>query len=153
SIFSSDRYDLSSVGRFHLNSRFGWDTSEKALKEGTLSLKDLVASIERIAQLNLDPEAQADDGDHVGWRRVRYVGEMLEQRVRKGMMQMKRNIQDRMSTIDSDTSLPIQIVNQRPLQARIKEFFSQNQLSQFFDQQNILSELEHLRTLSALGLG
>jgi DNA-directed RNA polymerase subunit beta len=153
SIFSPDRYDLSTVGRFNLNSLFGWDTSDKALSEGTLSLKDFVAVIERISELNSNPKAKPDDVDHLGRRRVRYVGEMLEQRVRKGMMQMKRNIQDKMSTIDSDTSLPIQIINQRPLQVRIKEFFSQNQLSQFFDQQNILSELEHLRILSALGQG
>src|SRR6185436_7961804 len=85
--------------------------------------------------------------------RVRFVGEILQQKVRVGMTQIKRNIQDRMSTIDVAAAMPIAIINQRPLQARIKEFFTTNQLSQFMSQENILAELEHLRTLSALGPG
>ena len=89
----------------------------------------------------------------LGSRRVRYVGEMMTQKIRTGMMQMKRNIQDKMSVIDTDTTLPIAIINQRPLQARIKEFFTTNQLSQFMNQENLLAEVEHLRTLSALGPG
>ena len=97
--------------------------------------------------------ALPDDIDHLGFRRVRYFGEMLQQRMRVGMTRMKRNIQDRMSTIEAETSLPVQLINPRPLQATIKEFFTTNQLSQFMQQQNILSELEHLRTLSALGPG
>jgi DNA-directed RNA polymerase subunit beta len=84
---------------------------------------------------------------------VRFVGEMLQQKIRTGMMQIKRNIQDRMSIIDVDTAMPIAIINQRPLQARIKEFFTTNQLSQFMAQENVLCEMEHLRTLSALGPG
>jgi DNA-directed RNA polymerase subunit beta len=84
---------------------------------------------------------------------VRYVGEMLQQRLRVGLTHMKRNIQDRMSTIDADATMPQQFVNPRPLQARIKEFFTTNQLSQFMQQKTRLTELEHLRTLSALGPG
>jgi DNA-directed RNA polymerase subunit beta len=84
---------------------------------------------------------------------VRFVGEILQQKIRTGMMQIKRNIQDRMSIIDVDTAMPIAIINQRPLQARIKEFFTTNQLSQFMAQENVLYEIEHLRTLSALGPG
>jgi DNA-directed RNA polymerase subunit beta len=84
---------------------------------------------------------------------VRYVGEMLQSRLRVGLTHMKRNIQDRMSTIDAEATMPVQFVNPRPLQARIKEFFTTNQLSQFMQQENALTELEHLRTLSALGPG
>ena len=95
----------------------------------------------------------ADDIDHLGFRRIRYFGEMAIQRVRVGMTRMKRNIQDRMSTIEAETSLPMQLLNPRPLQAAIKEFFTTNQLSQFAPQQNNLYELEQLRTVSALGPG
>jgi DNA-directed RNA polymerase subunit beta len=98
-------------------------------------------------------QALPDDIDHLGFRRVRYFGEMVQQRARVGMTRMKRNIQDRMSTIEAETSLPMQIINPRPLQAAIKEFFTTNQLSQFMPQQNILAELEGLRTMSALGPG
>lgn len=106
-----------------------------------------------IITLNNTPGAQADDIDHLGQRRVRFVGEILQQKIRTGMMQIKRNIQDRMSIIDVQTAMPIQIINQRPLQARIKEFFTTNQLSQFMGQENVLYELEHIRMLSALGPG
>ncbi len=106
-----------------------------------------------IARLNQDPEARPDDIDHLGFRRVRFVGELLQARMRVGMSRMKRNIQDRMSTIESETTLPMAFVNPRPFQASIREFFTANQLSQFMDQQNILAELENMRTLSALGPG
>jgi DNA-directed RNA polymerase subunit beta len=115
--------------------------------------KILVTVIANIFVLNNTPGAKSDDIDHLGQRRVRFVGEILQQKIRTGMMQIKRNIQDRMSIIDVDTAMPIQIINQRPLQARIKEFFTTNQLSQFMAQENVLYEMEHLRTLSALGPG
>jgi DNA-directed RNA polymerase subunit beta len=98
-------------------------------------------------------EAVSDDIDHLGSRRVRFVGEIIEGRIRTGMIQVKRNIQDRMSVVEADTNQPTAIVNQRPLQARIKEFFATNQLSQFMNQDNLLAEIEHLRTLSAMGPG
>jgi DNA-directed RNA polymerase subunit beta len=153
SIFSEQRYDLSEIGRHHFNERNGMSTDEKATAVRTVSLDDLKIIIAGIIEKNHTPGALADDIDHLGFRRVRYFGEMLQQRVRVGMTRMKRNIQDRMSTIEAETSLPIQILNPRPLQAAIKEFFTTNQLSQFMPQQNVLSELEGLRTMSALGPG
>ncbi|HFC10585.1 MAG TPA: DNA-directed RNA polymerase subunit beta [Candidatus Kaiserbacteria bacterium] len=153
SLFSPDRYDLNRVGRYRLNQRFGLSTDAKALKQRTLKLDDLVRIITEIARMNVDPEARPDDIDHLGFRRVRFVGELLQARMRVGMSRMKRNIQDRMSTIESETSLPAVFMNPRPFQASVREFFTANQLSQFMDQQNILSELENMRTLSALGPG
>lgn len=153
SIIGPERYDLSRVGRFFFNKRFERGIADKDLEETTLSMEDIVIILNTIGKLNTDPKAKPDDIDHMGYRRVRYVGELLELAVRKGMMQMKRNIQDKMSTMDTETTLPIQVINQRPLQARVKEFFAQNQLSQFASQFNLLYEVEHLRTLSALGPG
>jgi DNA-directed RNA polymerase subunit beta len=155
SLISPERYDLSPVGRFRFNKRFGKsiDPKDKESQRRTLSKEDLVEIITHIIELNNNPNAVEDDIDHLGSRRVRYVGEMMAQKIRTGMMQMKRNIQDKMSVIDTDTTLPITIINQRPLQARIKEFFTTNQLSQFMNQENLLAEVEHLRTLSALGPG
>ncbi len=152
-LFAVDRYDLSRVGRHRLNMRFGLSTDKKALDQRALTTDDLVRIVGEIARLNQDPNAQPDDIDHLGFRRVRFVGELLQARMRVGMSRMKRNIQDRMSTIESETSLPMAFVNPRPLQASIREFFTANQLSQFMDQQNILAELEHMRTVSALGPG
>ncbi len=153
SLFEGTRYDLSPVGRFRFNKRFNKSMDVKALERRTISNDDLVVILEHLMTLNSTPNAKADDIDHLAQRRVRFVGELLQQKVRTGMMQIKRNIQDRMSTIDTTAALPIQIINQRPLQARIKEFFTTNQLSQFMSQENVLAELEHLRTLSALGPG
>ncbi|MFC1720970.1 DNA-directed RNA polymerase subunit beta [Patescibacteria group bacterium] len=153
SIFSKEKYDLHAVGRFRFNKRFGKDTDKKALNERVLSGDDVVAIISHIVELNADPNAVEDNIDHLGSRRVRYFGEMIQQKVRVGMAQMKRNIQDRMSTVDSDTTLPVNLISPRPLQARIKEFFTTNPLSQFMNQENILGEIEQLRTLSALGPG
>jgi len=153
SIFAEERYDLSEIGRHHFNERFGRSIDKKATAERTISLEDVVTILTYIIEQNNTPGATPDDIDHLGFRRVRYFGEMIQQRVRVGLTRMKRNIQDRMSTIEAETSLPIQLVNPRPLQAVIKEFFTTNQLSQFSQQQNILAEVEHLRTLSALGPG
>lgn len=153
SIFSPERYDLSEIGRYHFNGRFGRPTDKKAGDKRTVDIDDMQLILEHIIKSNHDNQATPDDIDHLGFRRVRYFGEMLQQRVRVGMTRMKRNIQDRMSTIEAETSLPMAIVNPRPLQAAIKEFYTTNQLSQFSQQQNILAEVEHLRTLSALGPG
>ncbi len=152
-LFSADRYDLSPVGRFRFNKRFDKSMDDKELERRTISQDDLIEVVKHIVELHETPNAKADDIDHLAQRRVRYVGELLAQKVRVGMTQIKRNVQDRMSTIDTAAALPIQIINQRPLQARIKEFFTTNQLSQFMNQENLLSEIEHLRTLSALGPG
>ena len=152
-LLSSERYDLSPVGRFRFNKRFEKSMDDKEMERRTISADDIVSIVHNIVVLNNTLHAKADDIDHLGQRRVRYVGEMIQQKFRMGMSQIKRNIQDRMSTIDVGTTLPIQIINQRPLQARIKEFFTANQLSQFMNQENVMAELEHLRRLSALGPG
>jgi DNA-directed RNA polymerase subunit beta len=152
-ILSVERYDLSRVGRFRFNKRFNKTMDEKSLERRTVDTNDLSITIKHIVALNVNPEMQADDIDHLGSRRVRYVGELIEQRIRLGLTQMKRNIQDRMSTIEPDITQPISFVYPRPLQARIKEFFTTNQLSQFMQQTNTLDEIEHLRLLSALGPG
>jgi DNA-directed RNA polymerase subunit beta len=153
SLFTSERYDLSPVGRYRFNKRFSKSMEEAELLRRTISKEDLVTVLINVIKLNNNPQAKSDDIDHLGQRRVRFVGEMLQQKIRTGMMQIKRNIQDRMSIVDVDTAMPIQIINQRPLQARIKEFFTTNQLSQFMNQENILCEMEHIRQLSALGPG
>ena len=153
SILSADRYDFSRVGRFHFNRRFGLGTSEKDLTNSTLTLDDVVRIITNIAELNANPAAQPDDIDHLGFRRVRFAGELLEQRMRVGLSRMKRNIQDRMAMVDPETSTPVSFVNPRPFQAAIREFFTTDQLSQLMQQYNTLDEIEHLRTLSTLGRG
>ncbi len=152
-IFSRERYDLSTVGRVRFNKRFDKPLDSEDRKKRTLASDDIVTILRHIITLNNTRDAVADDIDHLGLRRVRYVGEMLQAKLKVGLMQMRRNIQDRMSTIDSGTTLPISFISPRPLQARLKEFFTTNQLSQFMNQKNILSEVEHLRTLSALGPG
>lgn len=153
SVLEADRYDLSRVGRFHFNRRFGLPTTEQDLARGTISLDDLVRIITHIATLNADPSAESDDIDHLGLRRVRFTGELLEQRMRIGLSRMKRNIQDRMAVVEPDTTAPVSLVNPRPFQAAIREFFTTDQLSQLMQQYNTLDEIEHLRTLSTLGRG
>ncbi len=157
-LFSREKYDLSVVGRLRLDSRFaptdgGSNASAEGEENRTLTFTDLQMIVAQIIRLNNDKQAVGDDIDHLGLRRVRCVGEMLQQKLRIGLIQMRRNIQDRMSTVDSSTTLPISFLSPRPLQARLKEFFNTNQLSQFMSQKNVLSEIEHLRRLSALGPG
>ena len=152
-ILSAERYDFSKVGRFHFNRRFGLGTAQKDLAHATLTLEDVVRIVTHIAELNANPTGEADDIDHLGFRRVRFAGELLEQRMRVGLSRMKRNIQDRMAMVDAETTLPVQFVNPRPFQAAIREFFTTDQLSQLMQQYNILDEIEHLRTLSTLGRG
>ena len=149
-MFSGERYDLSSVGRYKLNQRLGLSDDPTSR---VLSGNDLVKIILHILTLNSAPNAEADDVDHVGNRRIRSLGELLQQRLRVGMTRMKRTIQDRMSTLDQTTLTPAHLINARPFMAILKEFFTTNQLSQFMNQVNVLSELEHLRRLSALGPG
>lgn len=153
SIFDTERYDLSRVGRFRFNNRFNIKETPKEIERRTLSLDDLILILKHMAHLNSTPGSVEDDIDHLGSRRVRYVGELFQQKIRVGMAQIKRNIQNRMSTIDTDVTLPVQFISPKPLQARMKEFFTTNQLSQFMQQTNSLEEIEHLRTLSALGPG
>ena len=152
-MFNETRYDLSKVGRYKLNQRLGLPTDNIKNESRTITKEDLVAVISEIINLNDTPGAEADDIDHLGNRRVRAIGELLQERLRVGMTRMKKAIQDRMSTLDAETLTAVQLVNARPFSAIVKEFFATNQLSQFMGQQNALSELEHLRLLTALGPG
>ncbi len=144
-----DRYSLSRVGRFKLNSRLGIKNKETQL----LDLDDLVMALKEIIKMNNNPQAEGDDIDHLGNRRIRVVGELLQSRLYVGFARLRRIIQDRMSTLDLETLTPVQLINARPLVAVVKEFFTSSQLSQFMDQVNALSELEHKRRLSAMGPG
>lgn len=152
-LFGPVRYDLSVVGRYRLNHRLGLPVDNVRSESRVVTLSDLISVIAKVIEMNNDPLAQPDDIDHLGTRRVRGAGELLHQRLRVGMARMKKNIQDRMSTLDAETLVPVQLVNSRPIMAVIKEFFSTHQLSQFMSQKNILDELEHLRRLSAMGPG
>ncbi|KKP57896.1 MAG: DNA-directed RNA polymerase subunit beta [Candidatus Moranbacteria bacterium GW2011_GWF2_34_56] len=150
--FDFDKYDFGSVGRYRLNQRLEVSLSDDK-ENRVLKVTDLILIIKEIIRLNNDPLAQADDIDHLGNRRVRGVGELIQNKLRVGMSRMARNAKDRMSTCDIETVVPGQIVNSRPVAAAIKEFFSSSQLSQFMDQVNPLAELEHKRRLSAMGPG
>src|SRR3989344_1873604 len=144
-----DRYDLSPVGRFKINQRL--DLKENSRQ---LNSKDLIAIIKEILRLNNDPAAEADDIDHLGNRRVRAVGELVQNRLRVGFARMRKVIQDRMSTLDAkEITIPTQLINPKILIAVVKEFFMLSQLSQFMNQENFLAELEHKRLLSVLGPG
>jgi len=150
--FNFSRYDLSRVGRHRMNQRFGlnFDFSES---NRTLKPEDIVATLKEIIRLNNNPSAASDNIDHLGNRRVKVLGELLQDKLRVAFSQMERIIKDRMSTMDVETILPSQLINPRPFVARLKEFFASGQLSQFMDQYNPLSELEHKRRLSAMGPG
>ncbi|MEK7151007.1 MAG: DNA-directed RNA polymerase subunit beta [Patescibacteria group bacterium] len=151
-MFSEVRYDLHVVGRYKMNLRF------KSLGGGkeesrVLTKQDFGYILGEVIRKNNTPDEMEDDIDHLGHRRVRGVGEMLQNRLRVGMARMERNIHDRISTLDADALTPVQLVNARPFMSVLKEFFTTNQLSQFMDQVNVLSQLEHKRRLSALGPG
>ncbi len=150
--FSFDRYDFGKVGRYRLNQRLALDVPNNE-KNRVLRVEDLVLIVKEIIKMNNDPLAQADDIDHLGNRRVRGVGELVQNKLRIGFARMVRNIKDRMSTCEIETVVPGQLINSRPVAAAIKEFFSSSQLSQFMDQVNPLAELEHKRRLSAMGPG
>jgi DNA-directed RNA polymerase beta' subunit len=145
-----DRYDLSAVGRFKMNQRLNFD---KKKSNYILDLADMVGIVREVITLNNNPQAQADDIDHLGNRRLKAVGELLQGRLRVGLARLRRIIQDRMSTEDKDKLMPSQLINFRPIAAVVKEFFASSQLSQFMDQVNPLAELEHKRRISALGPG
>ncbi len=150
--FNFEKYDFGSVGRYRLNQRLIVDREDKE-ENRVLLMEDLLLIIKEIIRLNNTPNAMADDIDHLGNRRVRGVGELVQNKLRIGMSRMARNIKDRMSTCDVETVVPGQLINSRPVAAAIKEFFSSSQLSQFMDQVNPLAELEHKRRLSAMGPG
>ena len=151
--FSYERYDFGKVGRYRLNFRLGMNKDEMAEENRLLGTEELVEIVKEIIRLNNDPLAEPDDIDHLGSRRLRGVGELVQARVRVGLMRMARNIKDKMSSCDVNNVIHAQLINSRPVVATIKEFFSSSQLSQFMDQVNPLAELEHKRRLSAMGPG
>src|SRR3990167_960431 len=151
--FNASRYDLSKVGRFRMNKRFNEELALDKTENRVLRKEDIVSILREIIQLNNNPSSVPDNIDHLGNRRVKTLGELLQDRLRITFSRMERITKDRMSTSDIATVLPSQLINARPFVAALKEFFASGQLSQFMDQHNPLSELEHKRRLSALGPG
>jgi DNA-directed RNA polymerase subunit beta len=147
--FNPERYDLSKVGRLKLNSKFGL---EESLDNQVLTKRDILETIRYLIDLK-NGKGQIDDIDHLGNRRVRAVGELLENQYRIGLVRMERAIKERMSLQEIETLMPHDLINAKPVTAVIKEFFGSSQLSQFMDQTNPLSEVTHKRRLSALGPG
>ena len=147
--FDPDTYDLSEVGRFKLNSKLGIDTD---INQRVLTREDIILSVRELVRLK-DTQGVVDDIDHLGNRRVRTVGELIENQYRMGLVRMERAIKERMGTQETETLMPHDLINPKPISAAIKEFFGTSQLSQFMDQTNPLSEVTHKRRLSALGPG
>ncbi|HEX9590145.1 MAG TPA: DNA-directed RNA polymerase subunit beta, partial [Bradyrhizobium sp.] len=147
--FDSERYDLSAVGRVKMNMRLELDAPDT---HRTLRKEDILAVIKTLVGLR-DGKGEIDDIDHLGNRRVRSVGELMENQYRIGLLRMERAIKERMSSVDIDTVMPQDLINAKPAAAAVREFFGSSQLSQFMDQTNPLSEITHKRRLSALGPG
>jgi DNA-directed RNA polymerase subunit beta len=147
--FDSERYDLSSVGRVKMNARMGFETEDTVR---VLRKEDILAVVKTLVDLK-DGRGEIDDIDHLGNRRVRSVGELMENQYRVGLLRMERAIRERMSSVDIDTVMPHDLINAKPAAAAVREFFGSSQLSQFMDQTNPLSEITHKRRLSALGPG
>ena len=147
--FNSDRYDLSSVGRVKMNSRLELET-EDSLR--VLRKEDILAILRVLTGLK-DGRGEVDDIDHLGNRRVRSVGELMENQYRVGLLRMERAIRERMGSVEIDTVMPADLINAKPAAAAVREFFGSSQLSQFMDQTNPLSEITHKRRVSALGPG
>jgi DNA-directed RNA polymerase subunit beta len=147
--FDPERYDLSAVGRVKMNMRLDLDAPDTVR---VLRKEDIIAVIRTLVDLR-DGKGDIDDIDHLGNRRVRSVGELMENQYRIGLLRMERAIKERMSSVDIDTVMPQDLINAKPAAAAVREFFGSSQLSQFMDQTNPLSEITHKRRLSALGPG
>jgi DNA-directed RNA polymerase subunit beta len=147
--FNSDRYDLSSVGRVKMNSRLDLDTDDSVR---VLRKQDIMSILKVLTGLK-DGRGDIDDIDHLGNRRVRSVGELMENQYRIGLLRMERAIRERMGSVEIDTVMPADLINAKPAAAAVREFFGSSQLSQFMDQTNPLSEITHKRRVSALGPG
>ncbi len=147
--FNADRYDLSSVGRLKINAKFKSNTS---IEQRVLDKKDILDVVQHMHNL-IDGKGEIDDIDHLANRRVRSVGELLENQYRIGLLKMDRAIKERLSSLEVDNIMPQDVVNAKPVVSSIKEFFGLSQLSQFMDQTNPLSEITHKRRVSALGPG
>ncbi|MEQ1669594.1 MAG: DNA-directed RNA polymerase subunit beta [Hyphomicrobium sp.] len=148
-LFDSERYDLSAVGRVKMNMRLELDAPDTMR---VLRREDILAVVKTLVDLR-DGKGDIDDIDHLGNRRVRSVGELMENQYRVGLLRMERAIKERMSSVDIDTVMPQDLINAKPAAAAVREFFGSSQLSQFMDQTNPLSEITHKRRLSALGPG
>src|SRR3954447_3827983 len=147
--FDAERYDLSAVGRVKMNMRLDLDAEDTVR---TLRREDMLAVVKALVDLR-DGKGEIDDIDHLGNRRVRSVGELMENQYRLGLLRMERAIKERMSSVDINTVMPQDLINAKPAAAAVREFFGSSQLSQFMDQTNPLSEITHKRRLSALGPG
>ncbi len=150
--FDSERYDLSSVGRVKMNTRLNISNDDVPDTVRHLRRGDILRIIKVLVELK-DGRGEIDDIDHLGNRRVRSVGELVENQYRVGLLRMERAIRERMSSVDIDTVMPHDLINAKPAAAAVREFFGSSQLSQFMDQTNPLSEITHKRRLSALGPG
>ncbi len=148
--FDGDRYDLSAVGRVKMNMRLGFTDVADTVR--TLRKEDILSTVKVLCELK-DGRGQIDDIDNLGNRRVRSVGELMENQYRVGLLRMERAIRERMGSVDIDTVMPHDLINAKPAAAAVREFFGSSQLSQFMDQTNPLSEVTHKRRLSALGPG
>ncbi len=147
--FDEKKYDIGRVGRYKLNKKLNLNIPKN---QRTLTVQDIVASIEYLINLTYD-EGSVDDIDHLGNRRIRSVGELLQNQFRVGLSRIERIVKERMTLQDSETLTPLNLLNTKPLVASLKEFFGSSQLSQFMDQTNPLAELTHKRRISALGPG
>jgi len=147
--FSSDRYDLSDVGRVKMNSRLNLECSDRIT---ILRNDDIISIVKKMLDLR-DGKDEVDDIDHLGNRRVRSVGELVENQARIGVYRMERAIKEKMTTLDVESAMPQDLINAKPLTVSLKDFFASSQLSQFMDQTNPLSEITHKRRVSALGPG
>ncbi len=150
--FDSERYDLSSVGRVKMNARLEFDHKDVPDTIRVLRKEDILNIVKVLVELK-DGRGEIDDIDHLGNRRVRSVGELMENQYRVGLLRMERAIRERMSSVEIDTVMPHDLINAKPAAAAVREFFGSSQLSQFMDQTNPLSEITHKRRLSALGPG
>ncbi|MBU1131874.1 DNA-directed RNA polymerase subunit beta [Patescibacteria group bacterium] len=149
--FNFDRYDFGNVGRYKLNQRFN-QNFELNDEHRILKVEDIVNVVKEIIRLNITQD-KADDIDHLGNRRIRAIGELIQNKFRVGLARLERIVKDRMSTMDPTTLTPSKLINARPVIGVVREFFMSSQLSQFMDQTNPLSELEHKRRISAMGPG
>ena len=148
--FNKDRYDLSEVGRVKLNSKLNLN---RDVKDNTLNSTDIIAIIKFMLDLR-DGKGEVDDIDHLGNRRVRSVGELVENQFRIGLLRMERTVKEKMSTfLEIESAMPQDLINAKPITTSLKDFFATSQLSQFMDQTNPLSEITHKRRVSALGPG
>ncbi len=149
--FDYRKYDMGSVARYKLNRRFGLDTPNKK-KYHTFQVDDLILILKHLITLN-NGEGEPDDIDHLSNRRIRPVGELVQNKFRVGLLRTDRIAKDRMTVMELDTITPTQLINSRPITAALREFYASSQLSQFMDQTNPLAELAHKRRLSAMGPG